>query len=193
VSGILGLLLMIMTTLLTSLAMVREKENGTLEQLIVTPIRPLELMLGKLVPFVIIGFIDVCLITGAAVLLFGLVPKGSLVLLLALSAVFLLNTLGLGLLVSTITASQQQAMMAAIFVVIMPMIILAGFVFPIDSMPALIQPLTLLLPLRYYLIIVRGIFLKGSGPAELWDEAAVLLAMGLALVALSAARFRKRL
>jgi ABC-2 type transport system permease protein len=193
VSGIFGLLLLVMTTLLTALALVKEKEGGTMEQLIVTPIRPAEIILGKLIPFVVIGFIDVCLILVAAWLLFGMTVKGSLALLLAFSMIFLLNTLGLGLLVSTAARTQQQAMMATVFFIMMPMIILSGFIFPIESMPAAIQYFTQLLPLRYFYVIVRGIILKGAGLAELWDEAAIMLASGLLIVGLSVARFRKRL
>jgi ABC-2 type transport system permease protein len=193
VPGILALLLMVMTTLLTSLAVVKEKENGTLEQLNVSPLAPAQVIAGKLVPFALIGLVDVTLVLAVTPLLFGLFPRGSLLLLFLLTLLFLLSTLGLGLLVSTLSHSQQQAMMIAVFFVMIPMFFLSGFAFPIASMPRVIQYLSYLLPLRYYFVIIRGIFLKGSGLSELWDEALALLLFGLAILALSVLRFRKRL
>jgi ABC-2 type transport system permease protein len=193
VPGILALLLMVMTTLLTSLAVVKEKENGTLEQLNVSPLSPRQLIAGKLVPFVLIGIVDVVLVLAVTPLLFGLFPKGSIPLLFMLTLLFLLTTLGLGLLVSTVSRTQQQAMMVSVFFVMIPMFFLSGFAFPIESMPALIRYLSYLLPLRYYFVIIRGIFLKASGLAELWDEALALLLFGLGILALSVARFRKRM
>jgi len=193
VPGILALLLMVMTTLLTSLAIVKEKEAGTLEQLIVTPLRAREMILGKLLPFVVIGFIDVLLVVLVATLLFRIPVKGSLLLLFAFSGLFLLTTLGLGLLVSTLSRNQQQAMMTTLFFLMLPMTLLSGFVFPIENMPRPIQLLTYILPLRYYFVIVRGLFLKGVGLAELWDEAAMLLGFGLLILGASSLRFRKPL
>ncbi len=193
VTGILGLLLMIITMLLTSLAVVKEKEKGTLEQLIVTPIRSFELIAGKLIPFVIIGFIDVVLVLLATRLLFGLEAAGSIPLLFGLTGVFLLTTLGLGLFISTITRTQQQAMMVAVFFVLMPMIFLSGFVFPIDTMPVVIQWVSYLIPLRYYIVIIRGIFLKGAGFEALARDTAALAAFGALILGFSILRFRKRL
>ena len=193
VPGILALLLMVITMLLTSLAIVKEKELGTLEQLNVTPIRPAELILGKLAPFVAIGIVDIGLVIMVVRLLFGIVPAGSVVLLVALSIVFLLSTLGLGLLVSTVSNTQQQAMMTAVFFVMIPMFFLSGFAFPIENMPQVVQAVTYVLPLRYYFVIIRGIFLRGVGLAVLWDEALALLLFGLVILGLSAMRFRKRL
>lgn len=192
VPGILALLLMVITMLLTSLAVVKEKELGTLEQLNVTPIRPGELILGKLAPFVVIGFVDIGLVLLVVRLLFGIVPAGSVVLLVALSVVFLLTTLGLGLFISTISQNQQQAMMTAVFFVMIPMFFLSGFAFPIENMPRVVQGVTYLLPLRYYFVIIRGIFLRGVGIAVLWDEAVALLVFGVAILGLSALRFQKR-
>jgi ABC-2 type transport system permease protein len=183
----------ILTLLLTSLAIVKEKETGTLEQLIVTPVRPFELVLGKLLPFAAVGFIDIVLVLLVALLLFGIRVHGSLLLLFGLSGVFLLTSLGLGLLVSTVSRSQQQAMMTAVFFVMLPMVMLSGFVFPIENMPLPIRLLTYLMPLRYYFVIIRGLFLKGSGLAELWDQALILAGFGAAILGLSALRFRKRL
>jgi ABC-2 type transport system permease protein len=193
VPGILALLLMVMTMLLTSLAVVKEKEKGTLEQLIVTPIRPLELVIGKLLPFAAIGMFDVMLVLFAARSLFGLRAAGSVLLLFGLSAIFLLTTLGLGLFVSTISRTQQQAMMTSVFFVLMPMIFLSGFVFPIENMPPLIQGFSYLLPLRYYFVIIRGIFLKGAGLAALGDETLALLIFGVLILTFSVLRFHKRL
>ncbi len=192
VPGILALLLMVITMLLTSLAIVKEKEQGTLEHLNVTPIKPIQLIIGKLVPFSIIGMVDVFLVLIAARLLFNLVPEGSVVLLVALSALFLLSTLGLGLLVSTLSRTQQQAMMSALFFVMLPMIFLSGFAFPIENMPRVIQYLTYALPLRYYFVIIRGIFLKGAGLSTLWDESLLLLAFGIIVLGISIVRFRKQ-
>jgi ABC-2 type transport system permease protein len=193
VPGILAQLLLLLTMLLSSLAIVKEKESGTLEQLIVTPLKPFELMLGKLLPFALVGFIDIVLVLVAALLLFGIRVQGSLLLLFGLSGVFLLTTLGLGLLVSTVSRNQQQAMMTAVFFVMLPMIMLSGFVFPIENMPLPIQLLTYLMPLRYYFVIIRGLFLKGAGLAQLWDESLILAAFGAGILGLAALRFRKRL
>jgi len=192
VPGILALLLMVITMILTSLAIVKEKEQGTLEHLNVTPIKPIQLIIGKLVPFSLIGMVDVFLVLGAARLLFGLVPAGSIILLVVLSAIFLLSTLGLGLLVSTLSRTQQQAMMSALFFVMLPMIFLSGFAFPIENMPRVIQYVTYALPLRYYFVIIRGIYLKGAGLSTLWDESLLLLAFGIIVLGISIARFRKQ-
>jgi len=192
VPGILALLLMVTTMILTSLAIVKEKEQGTLEHLNVTPIKPIQLIIGKLVPFALIGMVDVFLVLGATRLLFGLVPVGSTLLLVLLSACFLLSTLGLGLLVSTVSKNQQQAMMSALFFVMLPMIFLSGFAFPIENMPKIIQYVTYALPLRYYFVIIRGIFLKGAGLSTLWDESLMLLAFGIIVLGISIARFRKQ-
>jgi ABC-2 type transport system permease protein len=192
VPGILALLLMVITMLLTSLAIVKEKELGTLEQLNVTPLRPGELILGKLAPFVAIGIVDIGLVILVVRLLFGIVPVGSTTLLVALSILFLLTTLGLGLFVSTVSNNQQQAMMTAVFFVMIPMFFLSGFAFPIENMPRVVQAVTYVLPLRYYFVIIRGIFLRGVGLEVLWDETLALLVFGLAILGLSVLRFRKR-
>jgi ABC-2 type transport system permease protein len=193
VPGLLAMVLMVITIILTSLAVVKEKELGTMEQLIVTPLRTVDILFGKLLPFALIGVVDVLLAIGASRLIFGLEIAGSSLLLFGLSLIFLLNTLGLGLLVSTFSNNQQQAMMASIFFVMLPMIILSGFIFPVENMPGPIRLLTHLLPLRYYFTIVRGIYLKGAGPAELWDEGLSLLLLGIVIFSISILRFRKRL
>jgi ABC-2 type transport system permease protein len=190
IPGVLALLLLAVTTNLSAMAIVREKELGTLEQLNVTPLRRWELIVGKLLPYALIGMIDVCLVLGIALLWFEVPLRGSV--LLALSAVFLLATLGLGLFVSTISSTQQQAMMTATFFFLTPMIFLSGFIFPIENMPAVIQPVTYLIPLRYFLEILRSIFLKGVGLETLWPQALALLAWGIGMLGLAIARSTKR-
>ena len=189
--GILGLLLMVMTMMLTSMAVVREKEMGTMEQLVVTPIRPFELIAGKLLPFLIIGAADVVTIVGLIFLLFRLPMRGSFWLLLGLSLVFMLTTLGLGLLISTLSGNQQQAMLTAVFFM-MPMMLFSGFAFPIENMPGIVRAVTYFVPLRYYFVVVRGIYLKGVGLHELWPQGLAMLAFGLTILTLSVLRFRKK-
>ena len=193
VPGVLALLLMVVTIILTSLAIVKEKESGTIEQLIVTPIKPVQLIVGKLTPFFIIAIVDIILVLCVSYFWFRVPIKGNIFLLFGLCLIFLLNTLGIGLFVSTIAKNQQQAMMTAVFFFMMPMIFLSGFVFPIENMPILIQHITYLFPLRYFFVIIRGMFLKGLGIYELWDEGLALLIFGLIILSLSALRFRKKL
>lgn len=192
IPGIVALLLLVITTNLSSMAIVREKEVGTLEQLNVTPLARSELILGKLLPYALIGMIDVLLVVTVAVFWFEIPLRGSVPLLFAMSFVYLLSTLGLGLFVSTISSTQQQAMMTATFFLLLPMVFLSGFVFPIENMPAAIQPVTYLIPLRYFLVIVRGIFLKGVGLEVLWPDAAALLASGIVILAVATLRSSKR-
>jgi ABC-2 type transport system permease protein len=187
IPGVFALLLMVITIILTSLAIVKEKESGTLEQLIVTPLRKTELIGGKLAPFVIISLALICVALAACAVFFGIVPRGSILLLFFLSLSLVFSTLG------TIARTQQQAMMFSIFFFMFPMMILSGFVFPIANMPAPIRALTYLMPLRYYMVIARGIFLKGSGIGLLWGQLWPMLAIGTAVVGLSIARFRKQL
>jgi ABC-2 type transport system permease protein len=193
VPGVVALVLMIITMTLTSLGIVKEKEIGTLEQLMVTPIRPDQLILGKLVPFTIIAFLDVVIVLAIARYWFEVPLVGSVTLLFALSGLFILTTLGLGLFISTIARSQQQAMLIAQFFFFMPFMFLSGFAFPIANMPVIIQYVTYLIPLRYLLDIVRGILLKGAGLEALWPQAAALLGIGLVIFSLSILRFRKTL
>jgi ABC-2 type transport system permease protein len=193
VPGIVGLLLMIITLLLTSLAIVKEKEIGTLEQLIVTPIKPYQLILGKLIPFIILGFIAVIIVLTAMGIVFAIPVRGSLAFLFATAFLYILSTLGLGLFVSTLSKTQQQAMMISIFGVGMPMVFLSGFAFPIENMPKIIQYISYVIPLRYFINIIRGVILKGIGFRELWIDAVVLLFMGVLILFLSSRRFQKRL
>lgn len=190
VPGVIALIVTLITLLLTSMAVVREKEVGTIEQIMVTPITPLEFIIGKTVPFVLIAFIDVLLVTVAGVWVFDVPIRGSLGLLLVATGVFLMTTLGVGLFVSTISATQQQAMMTAFFF-FFPAILLSGFMFPIANMPEVIQWLTYINPLRYFLVIIRGIFLKGVGWEVLWPQIGALGLMGVIVLGLAASRFKK--
>ena len=193
IPGIVALLLLMVTTNLSSMAIVREREVGTLEQLSVTPIARWELIAGKLLPYAFIGMVDVALVLIVSIFWFEVPMRGSLVLLFAMCGVYLLCTLGLGLFVSTISRTQQQAMMTASFFFMIPMVFLSGFVFPIENMPDVVQPVTYLVPLRYFLIILRGIFLKGVGLETLWPHAAALLAWGTVVLTLATLRSTKRL
>jgi ABC-2 type transport system permease protein len=192
IPGILALLLLVVTTNLSSMGIVRERELGTLEQLNVTPLRRWELIVGKLLPYALVGMLDVLLVLAVAIGWFQVPLRGSIWLLLALTVVYLLTTLGLGLFVSTISSTQQQAMMTSMFFFMMPMMYLSGFIFPIENMPAVIQPITYLIPLRYYLVILRSIFLKGVGLETLWPQAAALSGWGVVILALAIARSSKR-
>jgi ABC-2 type transport system permease protein len=192
IPGVLALLLLLVTANLAAMAIVREKELGTLEQLNVTPLRRWELIVGKLLPYGVIALIDVLLVTAVAVFWFEVPLRGSVTLLLAMSLVYVLCTLGLGLFISTISDTQQQAMMTATFFFLTPMIYLSGFIFPIENMPPVIQYATYLIPLRYFLVIVRGIFLKGIGLDLLWPQAAAMAAWGAIVLALAVMRSRKR-
>lgn len=193
VPGVLALLLMVLTMILTSLAIVKESEAGTMEQLVVTPIRPYQLIIGKLAPFFIIGVVDIILVLLVATLWFGVPLKGSIPLLFILCIIFQMTTLGAGLFVSTVSRTQQQAMLTAVFFVIVPMIFLSGFVFPIENMPKIIQFFTYFIPLRYFFVIVRGLFLKGVGLGELWVESSALLGFGAVILTMSILRFQKRI
>jgi len=193
IPGVIALLLLVITANLSSMAIVRERELGTLEQLSVTPLGRWELIIGKLLPYGVIGLIDVLLVMSVAVFWFEVPLKGSVALLLSGCAVYLLCTLGLGLLSSSLSSTQQQAMMTSTFFFMVPMIYLSGFIFPIENMPQVIQWVTVLIPLRYFLVIVRGIFLKGIGFDVLWPQFAALAVWGVTVLALAAIRIRKRL
>ena len=193
IPGIVALLLLVVTTNLSAMSIVREREIGTLEQLNVTPLQRWELIAGKLLPYALIGMLDVVLVLIVAIYWFEVPMRGSIPLLFGMSAVYLMTTLGLGLLISTISHTQQQAMMTTTFFFLTPMIYLSGFIFPIDNMPAWIQPITYLIPLRYFLVIVRGIFQKGVGLETLWPQALALFAWGAIVLALATLRSSKRL
>lgn len=193
VPAILAMTLMLMTMILPSMAVVREREIGTLEQIIVSPIRPWQLILGKLLPYGIIGVINLVIVSLLVVVLFGVPLRGSFAVLFLLTVPFLMTTLGLGLLVSSMVANQQQAMMASVFFLMVPMIYLSGLIFPIENMPVVVRYATVVIPLRYYNNVIRGVFLKGSGLGVLWPELLILTGFGLGALLLASLRFRKRL
>ncbi len=192
VPGVVVNIIGLVTVMLTAMAIVREKEIGTMEQLMVTPLRPVEIMLGKTLPFALIGIGEVALVTGAALVVFGIPFRGKPVFLLLCAALFLLTTLGAGLLISTLSGTQQQAMMGSFFF-FLPTFMLSGFAFPIRNMPEAVQWLTLLNPVRYFIEIVRGIFLKGIGPEVLWPQMLAMTLFGIAMLTFSSLRFHKRL
>ncbi len=192
VPGVIAIMVLLVCLLLTAMAIVREREIGTMEQLMVTPIRPAELMLGKTIPFAVIGFFDMFLVTLVGVIWFEVPIRGSIPLMSLATAVYLLSVLGFGLFISTISRTQQQAMMAS-FLFFAPAVLLSGLMFPIENMPYAIQLVTYLNPLRYFLIIIRGVFLKGSGMGILWPQFLALFVLGIAVVATSSLRFKKRL
>ncbi len=190
--GVLGLLISVVTIMLTSMAVVKEKESGTIEQIIVSPLRPVEYIAGKTLPFAIIGFTDMFLITFITILIFGVPFNGSFIFLLFCGIVYIISSLSIGLYISTISRTQQQAMLST-FIYFMPAMLFSGFIFPIYSMPMSIQIITYFNPLRYFIIIIRGIFLKGVGITVLWPELFALFLMGIVLFSLSVRRFAKRM
>jgi ABC-2 type transport system permease protein len=192
VPGIVAILIMILSLLLTSMAIIREKEAGTIEQLIVTPLKPIELILGKTIPYIIITQTLMVIVITFAIVWFSIPLKGNFFLLVGAACLFLLSTLGIGLFISTISATQQQAMMTTFFFVL-PFFMFGGFVFPIASMPTVIQWLSYLNPLRYVLIIIRGVFLKGVGFEVLWPQFLALAVLGVIVFSGAVKRFRKRL
>lgn len=192
IPGVVVNIITLVTLSLTAMAIVREKEIGTMEQLMVTPIRPLELILGKTLPFVLVGYWDLILVVTAALLIFQVPFNGSFVLLLFAAFVFLLTTLGAGLFISTISRTQQQAMMATTLF-FQPFFMLSGFTFPIRNMPEMVQWLTFVNPVRYFMEIVRGVFLQGAGLQTLWPQIVALAIFGVAILGLSVRRFHKQL
>ena len=190
VPGVMAQMVLIVTMMLSAMSVVREKEIGTMEQIIVTPIRRWEFIVGKTLPFALVGYVNVTMVTAMAVFWFDIPIRGSLLLLGVATGVYLLSSLGFGLFISTISRSQQQAMMSA-FMFMFPAMLLSGFAFPIENMPESIQYLTWLNPLRHYLVIIRGIFLKGIGIDVLWPQVAVLAVLGSSILAIAVYRFRK--
>jgi ABC-2 type transport system permease protein len=192
VPGVIASIIMLTCLIVTSLSVVREREIGTMEQIMVTPIRPFEFMLGKTIPAAFIGFFDMSIVTTFGVFWFKVPIKGALIVLLLCTSVYLLSVLGIGLFISTVSRTQQQALMATFFF-FQPAILLSGFATPIDNMPEVVQYVTYLNPLRYFLVIVRGIFLKGAGIEVLWPQILALFLLGSAILAFSSMRFQKRL
>jgi len=192
VPGVIAMVVMLVSIMLTTLSVVREKEIGTMEQLLVTPLRPLEFILGKTIPFVLISLGDVVLVSLLAIFWFGVPLRGSPPVLLLGTLLFLISTVGVGLFISTLCSTQQQAMMVSTFF-FTPAILLSGLVFPIPNMPEAVQYITLINPLRYFIIVIQDVFLKGVGLAVLWPQLLAMALLGIALLALSVWRFRRRL
>jgi ABC-2 type transport system permease protein len=193
VPGVLAMILMIMTMMLSSMALVRESEIGTMEQLLVTPLSPGAIIVGKLVPYALVGAIEMATALPVVLFWFKVPLQGSLLTLLILTVPFVLCTLGIGLLVSTLARTQQQAMMITTFVFMLPQIYLSGFVFPIQNMPEGFQIATYAVPLRYYVQVLRGVFLKGVGLDVLWPQGLAMLGLGVIILTLARLRFRRRL
>lgn len=192
IPGLIGMILSSLTSILTATAIVRERERGTIEQLIVTPIRSWELMLGKMLPYVILAFLNTLEVMVIGYYWFEVPVRGDLGLILALSGLFLLSSLGIGLLASTIANTQQEAMLI-VWMTLLPGIFLSGFFFPLEAMPRILQWIAYLFPLRYYLVIIRSLMLKGVGIAPLQQEVIALAIFGVAIMTMAARRFRKRL
>lgn len=190
--GVVGLIISLITVMLTSMSIVRERESGTIEQIIVSPIKPMEFIMGKTIPFAIIGFIDMTIVTVITIFWFGVPFKGNIIFLFIAALFYILCSLAVGMFISTISRTQQQAMMS-FFLYFIPAILFSGFAFPIYAMPDIIQLLTYLNPLRYFIIIIRGVFLKGVGFTILWKELLVLFVIGVVLLNLSARRLSKRM
>ena len=193
VPGLMALLLVLISTLLTSLTLTREKERGTLEQLLVSPLHPLEIIAGKIVPYLFLSALDGIIILVVGALAFSVRVSGSLLLLAFSSVIYIVTALSLGILFSTVAKNQQQAMFLALPVTLMPTVVLSGFIFPLSSMPLFLQGVSCAIPATYYLQIIRGIILKGVGVSVLWPQILVLCAMGLFLLAISAGKFRVKL
>lgn len=192
IPGVIGMILYAITSILTATAIVRERERGTIEQLIVTPIRSWELVVGKILPYVLLAFFDTLEVLVIGHWWFGVPVRGSLTLLLVLSGLLLLSGLGIGLLASTIANTQQEAMLS-VWMTLLPGIFLSGFFFPIEAMPKILQWISYLIPLRYYLVIIRAILIKGAGVEVLQQETLALALLGIFLMGAAALRFRKRL
>lgn len=192
VPGVIGMILYSITSILTATAIVRERERGTIEQLIVTPIRSGELILGKIIPYVILAFLDILTVLVLGSLLFKVPIRGDLTLIMLLSALFLLSGLGIGLFASTVANTQQEAMLL-VFMTLLPAIFLSGFFFPLEAMPEILQWISLAMPLRYYLAIIRSLLLKGVGIEAIRGEVMALAIFGVVIMSLAATRFRKRL
>jgi ABC-2 type transport system permease protein len=191
VPGLIALILMMIPAIITSVAIVREKETKTIEQLIVSPVRPHELMLGKVIPYLIISALDALLITLVGIMWFKIPFNGSALLLAAMIVLYMITTVGIGLLISTVTETQMTAQVGAFLGTMLPAFMLSGFVFPIESMPPVIQYISLFVPARYFLVTLRAIFLKGVGIAAFWQQALILFVFGIIVLTIATLRFRK--
>jgi ABC-2 type transport system permease protein len=192
IPGVIGMILFAITAILTATAVVRERERGTIEQLIVTPIRPWELVVGKVVPYIILSLIDTIEVLVIGHWWFGVPVRGDLSLILACSGLLLLSGLGIGLFASTIANTQQEAMLT-VWMTLLPSIFLSGFFFPLEAMPKFLQWVSYIVPLRYYLVIIRALLIKGVGAGAIWSEIVALAAFGVVIMTAASVRFRKRL
>jgi len=193
VPGVIAVIMMIVGAILTALSIVKEKERGTIEQILVSPIRPLEMMIGKLAPYMVIALVDLLIIICAGYLIFGVPIKGSIFQLAIFALLYIFCALGVGVLVSTIADTMQNALLAAIFMSLLPSVLLSGFVFPLEDLPAPIRAISYLFPARYFVTAIRGIYLKRVGLEVLWPEAILLVVFAVAIVGFSASRFQDRL
>jgi len=193
IPGLTAVILMMLAAMLTSLTVAREWERGTMEGLIASPLRPVELMVGKILPYVVIGLVDVVIIVVVAVFWFRVPLRGSLTLLMVSSTIFLMGALGIGLFLSAATKNQQVAFQLSILITMLPSLLLSGFFYPIENMPHVLQAVTYLVPARYFLVVIRGIFLKGVGVVVLWRELLFLSVFAVLLLIASSAKFKKRL
>jgi ABC-2 type transport system permease protein len=192
IPALIGLVLQLQATLLTASAIVRERERGTIEQLIVTPIRPIELIIGKILPYALIALIIMAEVLVAGVFVFNVPIRGSILLLLGISCLFLISTLGIGLLISTVANTQQEAFLLT-FLTLLPSVFLSGFIYPIAAMPVILRVISGVIPLTYFLIVVRGIIIKGVDLPTLMPQVIALTIFGVVLILFASARFRKRL
>lgn len=192
IPGVIGMILFAITSILTATSVVRERERGTIEQLIVTPIRPWELIAGKIIPYVLLAFIDTFEVIALGNWVFGVPVRGDLGLIVLCSGLLLLSGLGIGLFASTIANTQQEAMLIT-WMTLLPSIFLSGFFFPLQAMPPVLQWISYIIPLRYYLVIIRALLIKGVGMSAIWPEALALALFGLAIMTAASLRFRKRL
>jgi ABC-2 type transport system permease protein len=193
VPGLIAVLLMMISALLTSITIAREKETGTMEQLLTSPVSPRQIIIGKVLPYIFLALLDGTLVLIFAVLSFGVPFVGSVSLLLFLGLIYILAALSLGILISTLLATQQQAMMAALLVTVLPSVMLSGYIFEIKNMPQLLQYLSYLIPARYFILIIRGIMLKGSDVAVLWGEALLLVVITVMVLAVAIRKFQLRI
>lgn len=193
VPGLMGLLLMLISAMMTSISITREKELGTMEVLLVSPLKPIQIIIGKVIPYILLSFIDVLLILGLATFVFGLPIRGNLVLLLAESTLYILVALSLGIFISTRTSSQQTAMMISLLALLLPSLLLSGFIYPIENMPKLLQLLCYIMPPRYFIIIIKNVMLKGVGFIYIWKETLILIGMMSLFIFLSIKNFKIRL
>lgn len=193
VPGIMAMLLMLISALMTSLSITREKELGTMEMLLVSPLRPVQIIIGKVIPYVFLAFADACIILFMGKYVFGVPVQGNILLLLAEALLFIITALSLGILISSLTNSQQIAMMVSLVALMLPTILLSGFIFPIENMPVILQLLCQIIPPKYFIIIIKSIMLKGNGFGYIWKETLILAGFAMVFIILSIKKFKVRI